>query len=346
MKYTDSPDPTKHKQGVSVIVCAKNESAQLAINLPLILQQNFITAAGLPYFEVIVVDDASTDDTATLLLTLQNTYKHLKVITLPQNSSRILKGKKHALSKGVAAAKYNWLALTDADCIPASNQWLSLITAPLAVGKEIVAGYGGYNTRKGLLNSFVRWETLHTFLQYSSYAQAGLPYMAVGRNMACTKQVLEAAQQSDIWNALPSGDDDLLVRITGTGSNTAIVCHPLSFTYTEAKPDLKSWARQKQRHLSTGKYYKAGIKALLGGYALSHSAFWCSFFLLLPYAGTATVLFMGLRCSLYWALWSATAYKTREKNLLFFLPVFDIGWLVYNFAFLPYITWKNKQQWI
>lgn len=338
--------PTANTAGVTVIVCAKNEAGNLALNLPKLLAQDYFHNNGKPLFEVIVVNDASTDDTEALLAALSAKYKHLKTVQISPDEDRTLQGKKYALSKAVAAARYDRLALIDADCAVVSNQWLAQITAPLQAGKTIVAGYGGYNSRAGLLNSFVRWETLHTFLQYSSYILAGKPYMAVGRNMACTKQALMQAQQSAIWNALPGGDDDLLVNIAGTGSNTAIVYNPSSFTYTDAKPDWTSWARQKQRHLSAGKYYRPFIKILLGGYALSHGAMWIAFFLLLALGIPAMALTgMALRCAIYWTLWTATAYKTKEKGLIFLYPVFDLGWLAYNFAFLPYITWKNKQQW-
>ncbi len=338
--------PSANACGATIIICAKNEVNNLATNLPKLLTQHYFAKDGSPFFEVIVVNDASTDDTEALLNQLSAQYNHLKVVNISQNEGRTLKGKKYALSKGVMAAQYDWLALIDADCTVISNQWLTQITAPLAAGKEIVAGFGGYISQSGLLNSFIRWETLHTFLQYSTYAQAGLPYMAVGRNMACTKQALMRAQQADVWNALPGGDDDLLVRIAATSGNTAIVCHPSSFTYTESKPDWTSWARQKQRHLSAGKYYKPAIKALLGGYALSHAAMWVTFFVLVAGGPAYWVIgIMAIRCALYWTLWAVTAYKTQEKKLLFLFPAFDLGWLAYNFAFLPYITWKNKQQW-
>src|SRR5690606_34741868 len=100
-----------------------------------------------------------------------------------------------------------------------------------------------------LLNSFVRWETVHTFLQYSSYAKAGRPYMAVGRNLACTRTAFLKAQASPEWSKLPSGDDDLLVRAAGGRSNVAVMASRGAFTITQAKQEWAAWARQKQRHL-------------------------------------------------------------------------------------------------
>lgn len=332
--------PERGLQGVSVIICAKNEAGNLRKNLPVILSQQYDAP-----FEVIVVNDASSDDTASVLKELEQQYNNLwDVIVLP-NEKRELKGKKHALSRGIAAAKYEWLLLTDADCKPAGENWLELMVTPLTKGKEIVAGYGGYNRKPGLLNAFTRWETLHTFLQYSTYALAGVPYMAVGRNMACTKSVLSGAQQDPLWNVTASGDDDMLVRIAGNAHNVAVVGFKDSFTYSDGKTTWKEWAAQKRRHLSTGKYYKPHIKVLLGAYGFSHALMWLCFLIMFIVDWKLAMFLAGIRCKGYWLIWSATSGKIFEKNLIFLFPIFDPAWAVYNFVFLPYITWKNKQQW-
>jgi glycosyltransferase involved in cell wall biosynthesis len=333
--------PNHQPAGVSIIICAKNEATNLLKHLPAILSQKY----NGPY-EVIVINDASGDDTPAVLQDLALTHGNLKIVSSSPSDERILKGKKHALSIGAAAASYDWLLLTDADCQPAGDQWLELMTAPLSQGKEIVAGYGEYEKTGGLLNAFIRWETMHSFLQYSTYALAGNPYMAVGRNMACTKSALLKAQASDIWNELPSGDDDLLVSICGNKHNVAVVSDPLAFTYTEAKATWREWAGQKQRHLSTGKYYKANIKLLLGLYGVSHAIIWAGFFILLcsPFWTMACAL-LAARCLTYWLIWMNTCMKLKEKSLVYLFPLFDIGWMIYNFAFFPYITWKNKNHW-
>jgi len=297
-------------------------------------------------YEVIAVNDASTDDTAQVLQELELQNDNLNVVTISPHTERNLPGKKYALSQGVAQAKYNWLLLADADCTPATGKWIQYMVAPLAAGKEIVAGYGGYLKTAGSLNAFIRWETLHTFLQYSTYIKVGKPYMGVGRNLACTKAVLQKAQQSEIWNALPSGDDDLLVSICGYKNNTAVICTQDAFTYSDAKKTWQEWMNQKQRHLSTGKYYKSNIKLLLGMYGVSHAALWlCFLVLLFTSYWKMVILLMVIRCTVYWLLWMVTNIKLQEKNQVYLFPFFDIGWMIYNFAFLPYITWKNKKNW-
>lgn len=331
---------------VSVIICAKNEAANLRLNLPSILTQRYRNDAGKPLYEVIVVNDASTDDTAAVLEDIKSKYDHLRIITIGANEQRNLPGKKYALNKGVNAATHQHLLFTDADCMPAGDDWLRLMTAPLAAGKQIVVGYGKYRQAGSILNAFVRWETIHTFLQYSSYTLAGKPYMAVGRNLACNKGIWLSAEKAHIWSQLPSGDDDLLMQTMATGDNTVIIADPAAFTLTDAKTTWSSWARQKQRHMSTGKYYRPDIKALLSIYASSHAAMWLSFTVLLFMFNPVIVGdIIAVRFFIYGIGFSWRANKLQEKDLTPYLLLFDFGWMLYNFALSPYIIWKNKKQW-
>lgn len=331
---------------VSVVICARNEAENLRKYLPAILAQRYVNVEGNTIFEVIVVNDCSTDHTDAVLDKLEKIYTNLKIVHLSPDEQRVLPGKKFALSKGVAVAAHDVLVLTDADCEPLSALWLMQMAKPFTEGKELVSGYGQYRTTKGMLNSFIRWETVHAFLQFSTYALAGRPYMAVGRNMACTKAAFLKAQGSPQWGKLPSGDDDLLVRAVGGKDNVAVVSNRGAFTLTDAKPNWAAWTQQKQRHLSTGKYYKSITLFFLTLYGVSHAVAWlsCIYLLFTPMWGEALVVML-LRCAVYWMVWQRTACILNEKKLVRFFPLFDLGWLVYNFVFSPYIFWKNKQQW-
>jgi glycosyltransferase involved in cell wall biosynthesis len=331
---------------VSIIICAKNEAANLKNNLPAILAQRYMNAAGKPMFEVVVVNDASGDGTAQVLAEFANTYPNLRIVTVTPEEERNLPGKKFALGKGVAAATNPYLLMTDADCMPASELWLARMAASFGDGKEIVLGVGKYEYQQGWLNAFIRWETLQTFLQYSSYTLAGRPYMAVGRNMACTKDAFIKAQGGQIWSQLPSGDDDLLIRNVSTKHNVAIVCDAEAFTISPAKNNVHDWLLQKQRHMSTGKYYKPFVKLALGKYAISHALLWLSFIALLFTPMWQEALgAMLCRCIVYYLFWWEAANRLQETKLKRWFLVADIGWMVYNFALSPYIIWKNKKQW-
>jgi cellulose synthase/poly-beta-1,6-N-acetylglucosamine synthase-like glycosyltransferase len=331
---------------VSVIICAKNEADNLRKNLPAILSQRYTNDAGKWMYEVIVVNDASDDDTEKVLYELSQQYSQLWSVNIAKDEVRDAPGKKYALATGVGHASHSLLVMTDADCSPSSTQWLSNMVKPLTQGKQIVAGVGLYEKTRGWLNAFIRWETIHSFLQYSSYAKAGMPYMAVGRNLACTKEAFYKAKQSPAWTRLPSGDDDLLVNAVADGGNMEIVAHPGALTVSPAKATLQEWIAQKQRHVSTSKYYKTRIILTLGLYACIHALAWLLFLILLfVWDWQLTLAVMALRCAIFALLWHAVAKKLGERFSAVSHVLFDIGWMVYNFAFSPYIIWKNKQQW-
>ncbi len=91
----------KERQPVSIIICAKNEAANLKKNLPAILSQEYDDEAGKPLFEAIVVNDDSTDDTAQVLQELELQYDNLWDVVIAKDTERNLQGKKFALSKGL-----------------------------------------------------------------------------------------------------------------------------------------------------------------------------------------------------------------------------------------------------
>lgn len=325
---------------VSIIICARNESQNLKENLPRIIEQDH------PEMEIIVVNDESSDDTASVLEEFSKQNPRLKVIHIGKQDDRNLPGKKYALSRGLANARYEHILLTDADCKPGSLQWAKIMSAQLNDKKEIVAGYGPYTPVKSGLNIFIRWETMHTFLQYSTYARSGIPYMAVGRNLACKKSLMEDAQQHPLWKVSVSGDDDMLIRLKGTRHNMTVFATPEAYCNSKAKSSFSEWKTQKERHVSTGKYYKPLVKVLLSLYAGSHGLMW----LLVPVLAAGGLWYLissllVLRCFLTWALWGIKAESLREPRLWLYFPLCDIGWMLYNVFLSPYIFFKTKQQW-
>ncbi len=248
---------TAQQQPVSIIICAKNEAENLKKYLPHILSQKYTA------FEIIVVDDNSTDNTKEIIETLMLTAPQLKYVFLPAEE-KILPGKRSVLLKGIAAAAYEWIVLTDADCRPKSNGWLRYITKPLYEGKELVIGYSPYKPGFGLLNAIIRYETFYTALQYFSFAAIGMPYMAVGRNMAYTKSFFRKSKNFHNAGNTLSGDDDLLVNELATKNNYGLVWSYHSQILSVPKKTYSSWFQQKIRHYTAGNQYKNKHKVILG----------------------------------------------------------------------------------
>jgi glycosyltransferase involved in cell wall biosynthesis len=299
---------TSQTHPVSVIICARDEAANLAKNLPGALVQKYRTT-----HEVIVVDDNSFDDTKYLLEEYQKTYRQLQVVQLKQEA-KLIPGKKFPLSIGIKTAKYEIVLLTDADCVPASEFWIDKMQETFDEHTEIVLGYGAYHKKAGLLNKIVHWETFHTAMQYFSYALAGKPYMGVGRNLSYKKTIFFRHKGFSAHNNIPSGDDDLFINMAATKTNTKINVDKDAFTLSEPPKSWGAWIRQKNRHYSTGKFYKPVHKFLLGLYTLSH-------FLFYPLLAASIVLYS-------WQL---------------ALIVFGIRFLVQAFVLYPCMKKLNEQ---
>ena len=242
--------------GISVIICAKNEEHNLEHFLPHVLQQDY------PEFEVVVVNDSSTDDTEQVLMQLAAQFDQLRYTSIPVDD-KLKRGKKLALTIGLKAAKYDHVLLSDADCYPVSDHWLQRMASNFSEDHKIVLGYGGYERRKGLLNTLIRYETTFTAIQYLSYAIKGNPYMGVGRNLAYEKALFFDNKGFAGHYHLLSGDDDLFVNHNATGLNCAVEFSHESHTLSLPETTFRAWIKQKKRHLSAGSHYKPGSRIRL-----------------------------------------------------------------------------------
>ncbi len=238
---------------VSIVICARNEDETLRQNLPYIFQQQY------QVFEVIVVNDGSTDLTGKVLEVFQRRYDNLWVVTCTGAGN-----KKQALDAGIRAAKYDTILLTDADCRPQGPYWVAAMANCFDKETDIVLGFSPYLSQKGFLNKLIRFETLHTAYLYGGFALLGLPYMGVGRNLAYRKEIYFKSNARQKFKETLSGDDDLLVNEMAHRSNTKICGINEGIVWSSPKTTWPGWWHQKRRHLSAGVQYNWGTKALLG----------------------------------------------------------------------------------
>ncbi len=338
--YKSKSKAVSQTHPVSVIICARDEAANLAKNLPGSLVQQYSTT-----HEVIVVNDNSFDDSKYLLEEFQRQFKQLRIVELKQEA-KLIPGKKFPLSMGIKAAKHEILLLTDADCVPASEHWIAQMQATYDEQTEIVLGYGAYFRRPGLLNKLIRWETLHTALQYFSYALAGMPYMGVGRNLSYKKSVFFRHKGFSAHHKIPSGDDDLFINMAATRRNTRINISPDTFTLSEPARTWAAWFRQKNRHYSTGKYYRAGHQVLLGLYACSHFLYYPSLIAAAIFFNWQWVLGIGaFRLLLQAGIYYPVSRKLDAKDLFPLFPLLDI-WMFFYYLIFSFSLFKRpRPQW-
>jgi poly-beta-1,6-N-acetyl-D-glucosamine synthase len=325
---------------ISVIISARNESANLQENLPSIFAQNY------PDFEVVVVNDCSYDGSDMVLMELQQTYPLLKVVTINEHD-RFKTGKKFALTLGIKAAKNEHLLFTDADCQPASDNWITYMAAKFTGPVQIVLGYSPYYKTGNFFNPFIRFETVKTAVNYLSAALNGDAYMGIGRNLAYTKTLFFGAKGFAAHMHILAGDDDLFVNQNATPDNTVIEIHPDAFVYTSAKTGTGALYKQKKRHMGVGKLYKSRHRRVLSFDALTGFLFYGLFITCLalnydPLWVLGIFVFRWItQLIVYWRPFK----KLKALSLLAYLPFFDLIYYLYLNVFGLIGTFFKTTQW-
>lgn len=338
--YKASENPTAVSfPAVSIVICARNEAANLQKNLDSILLQDY------PIFEVVVVNDDSSDGSLNILKQFEEQFTHLQVVTMRDKKS---KGKKAALTKGIQAAKYSWILLTDADCSPVSSSWITKMYEQAASkDSAIVLGYGPYEAIETWLNRWVRFETIYVAIQYFSFALWKIPYMGVGRNLMYQKALFLKEGGFERHQDLISGDDDLFVNAVANNQNTAICLAKESFMYSKAPTSWKALYRQKTRHYSSSTSYKLKHKILLGLLSSTHFCFYLGLciFIITNNCNAAIIGLFLLRTFLLHLVFFKYLEQIKQIPFLKYVFVLDAVLPIYYIIFASSLIGKQNKTW-
>lgn len=336
---------------VSVIVCAKDAYEYLLDLIPAVLSQDY------PEYELVIVNDCSQDDTEEYLKDLARNNPKINLVNLTQNLN-FFRGKKFPLSMGIKSAKYDLLLLTDADCVPNSNQWIRGMVNAYSDNTEIIVSYGPYFERKGLLNKLIRFDTLYIAMQYLSLALAKKPYMGVGRNLSYRKSTFLKNKGFTSHYNIPSGDDDLFISQVANKDNTDVYIDSEIRVESEPKRTWNSWIRQKKRHYSTGIKYKSQTNRILGFLLGSRLLYYPALIalLFLPHAFDLSIgnfyyyIIIGFFALAHYAtlfiIYHKSAKQFGEKHLgLIFTPFYDCFFMIFTTALGFWSTLFKPKGW-
>ena len=314
-----SPETKRSSEPVSIIICARNEADNLLNFLPAVLEQEY------PDYEVIVVNDCSEDNSYDILGKYLIQYPHLRISTVNKDP-KFTHNKKFAQFIGIKAARNEILLFTDADCQPESDKWLKGMASHFDEKTNFVLGYGGYLRENGLLNKYIRYDSMTIAMQYLGMAIRGIPYMGVGRNLAYRRSVFFTNKGFGLHNHVISGDDDLLVNTIATGENTSVEFRNETHTRSIPCSGINEWVTQKKRHLTTAPYYKFKDKFLLITEPLTRIVFYALFIVLLSFMFLwpwLLAVFL-LRSITQITVFTLVQKKLNEPGLLAYLLFFDI----------------------
>lgn len=338
-------------EAVSVIVCARDAQEYLIDLVPTLLSQDY------PDYEIVIVNDCSQDNTEEYLKDMARNNPKISLVNLTQ-SLNFFHGKKFPLSMGIKSAKHDLLLLTDADCLPNTNQWIKEMVGTYRKDTEIVVGYGPYFERKGLLNKLIRFDTLYIAMQYMSLALAKKPYMGVGRNLSYRKNTFIKNKGFTSHYNIPSGDDDLFISQVANKKNTRVAIDAINRIESEPKKTWATWIRQKKRHYSTGTKYKPQINFILGMLLCSRLLYYPTLIALfiMPHAFNISLgniyyyIILGFFALIHYitmyVIYHKSAKQLGEKHLaLAFTPLYDCFFMLFTTVLGMWSTFFKPKGW-
>ena len=238
---------------VSVLVPARNEGNNIVACLESLHRQTYPNEL----FEVIIIDDNSTDNTASVVKDYLRDKSNFRLIRKRDDGSKPT-FKKQALKLALDSVKTEIVMTIDADTV-ANQRWIELMIAQYGKDTGMVAGlvtFPGENEN----NLFKKIQTLEfAGIVFAGAGSAGnnMPLICNGSNLSYRLKAFQDAGGYDSNIHLPSGDDDLLLQNIHRNTNWKIKYSilPETINYTRPAENLHGFINQRARWASKSLHY-------------------------------------------------------------------------------------------
>ena len=242
--------PTSLQHNVSILIAARNEGANIEKLLQSLYNQSFDKAK----FEVILVDDHSSDDTSEVSENFRVLHPEMNLKLLKANGS----GKKQAISQALHAAENDIVMVTDADCeLP--QRWMeTMVDYFVKNNLKMVLGPVLLSPADTLFEKLQVLEHLSLIASTAGSAAIGMPVMCNGANMMYDRQAALDVEKYRTDMKIASGDDMFLMEqfMKHYGSKSvSFILDNEAIVKTKTMPDLKAFFRQRRRWASKTKAY-------------------------------------------------------------------------------------------
>lgn len=234
---------------ISIVMAAYNHERELEQHLPILMEQDY--PAG---FEVIVVVSKGEDATDDLLERWVRQYPNLYTTFVP-TSSRYMSKKKLAVTLGVKAANYDWVLLTEPECLPASGDWLRLMASHCEEGIDMVIGYSNYNDEA---SDYQRYE--RAMMQRRLLKEADkTAYRTESHNLLFRKDMFMNGRGFDGNAQYVRGEYDFLVNKYARQGNTATEQSPQAWLIEDV-PSEKKWVNRHLFYMCTRQHLRRSMR--------------------------------------------------------------------------------------
>lgn len=319
----------------SVIIAAKNESNNIAQLIDAMKNQDYPEE----FFEVIIVDDTSSDDTFAMATLAVKDLANFKVI---EASEKSYPAKRGALDLGIKASVNPYIMITDADCIPSKN-WISSFNDLFESGYDFVFGIAPYWETKSFTNKIARFENLRSQMIMIAFTKLGFPYSAASRSFGFSRLAFQNIGGYKNTMETLSGDDDLLLREAINNKYKIGICtNPDAFVYSDTKDKYSEYLSQKLRHTSTSYYYSFKNKIVLSLWHFSNIILLFSLFLML----NNSIFFLPIFLKIILDLFMLNSF---QRNFGYKFNIFEmiVLQILYEFQLIYFflLAWRYSSKW-
>ena len=238
------------QHGVSILIAARNEGE----NIEKLLQSLYYQSFNKEKFDVIIVDDHSTDDTFAVSENFRILHPEMNLKLLKATGS----GKKQAISQALHAAENELVMVTDADCeLP--QRWIEVMVDYFVNHDlKMLLGPVLLSPADTLFEKLQVLEHLSLIASTAGSAAIGMPVMCNGANMMYDRKAALEVEKERTDMKIASGDDMFLMEqfLKHYGSDSVkFLLDNEAIVKTATMPDLKAFFRQRRRWVSKTKAY-------------------------------------------------------------------------------------------
>jgi cellulose synthase/poly-beta-1,6-N-acetylglucosamine synthase-like glycosyltransferase len=331
---------------VSIIVAARNEEESIGRCLHALVKQNY----PKDLYEIIVVNDRSTDATAEIVMSMRKKFPFIKLIGI-ERASATLPPKKFALDEGIRNAKHDVLVFTDADSYP-PQQWLREVVKAFTPHVGVVAGYSPFEWKATASfehrwgDKFLRYEELKNTICAAAGIGLENAYMCTGRNFAYRRAVFTEVGGFEKIKRSLSGDDDLFIQVVQRDTSWQIryMTSVDSVVVTEPPVTLEEFVNQRKRHFSAGKFYPQRMKIIFG---CAHAFNAMALFTLILFPLYGAIVCAG-KFAIDWYVMQQGTRLFGNRELLPQLVPLELMFVLYNLiigpiGYLGQFEWKGTR---
>lgn len=273
------PGQSGEKPSVAVVIAARNEEDEIGACLEGLSLQDYPGEK----FQVVVVDDGSTDRTPDIVREASLKNPGIRLIRVEEPPPGIAP-KKYAVTRGIEETDSEIIILTDADS-RSGPSWISGMVRHFTPEVGMVLGYTGYRREEGVSPWFLGLQSLdflsHAFVAAGAVG-AGQAFNSNANNLAFRRKTYMDTGGYGAYSRYISGDDDLLLQtvVKQTRWRIDFAIEPETFVTTRPASGIREAFRQRMRWASKSTAYNRPVLLFL----ISTFIFFTGLLLLIPYS--------------------------------------------------------------